>query len=82
MDKIKRMVLGGIAGCMRTTPLVDCEVLLGFPFLDLRIRKMDFKATLRLQSHSSKEKLIDLKVVQKLGIQASVVLDQMGRWLT
>ena len=31
LDKVQKMVLGGIASCMRSTPLVACEVLLGFP---------------------------------------------------
>ena len=43
--KIQTLVLGGVAGCTRITPLVACEVLLGYPPLDLWIRKMAFKAT-------------------------------------
>ena len=54
LDKVQRMVLGGVADCMRSTPLVACEVLLGLPPLDLWIRKMAFKANYRLQSHSSR----------------------------
>ena len=76
MDKVQKMVLGGIAGCMRLTPLVACEVFLGFPPLDLWIRKMAFMATCRLQSHSSKGCLMDWELVEQLGIQAPVVLDR------
>ena len=50
------------------------EVLLGFPSLDLKIRKMAFLATCRLQSHSSKGCLMDWELVEQLGLQASVVL--------
>ena len=35
LDKVQRIVLGGIAGCIRSTPLVACEVLLGLPTLNL-----------------------------------------------
>ena len=45
LDNIQRMVLGGVAKCMRTTPLMSCETLLGFPPLDLWIRKVAFKVT-------------------------------------
>ena len=45
LDKIHRMVLGGVAGCIRTTLLVACGILLVFPSLDLRIRKMAVKVT-------------------------------------
>ena len=45
LDNIQRVVLGGVAKCMRTTPLMSCETLLGFPPLDLWIRKVAFKVT-------------------------------------
>ena len=76
------MVLRGVTGCMRTTPLLAREVLLGFPHLDLWIRKMAFKAACRLQSHSAKGGLMDWEIVEQLGIQAPFVLDQgPKRWL-
>ena len=67
---------GGVAGCLRTFHLVACEVILGFPLLDLWIRKMAFKVTCRLQSHSSKGGIIDWELVGQLGTQAPVVLDR------
>ena len=59
LDKVQRMVLGGDARCMRLNPLVVCEVLVGFPPLDLWIKKMAFKATCSLESHSSNRGLMD-----------------------
>ena len=81
LDKIQRMVLGGVAGCMRTTPLAACEVLLGFPPLDLWIRKIAFKAACRLQSQNSRGGQMDWELVEQLGIQAPVTLDRCSkRW--
>ena len=59
-----------------TTPLGACEVLLSFSSLDVGIRKMAFKVTCRLQSHSSKGGIIDWELVGQLGTQAPVVLDR------
>ena len=67
LDKIQRVVLGVVAGCIRTTPLAACEILLGFPPLDLWIRKMAFKATCRILSHSSHGGLMDWELVEQLG---------------
>ena len=75
------MVLGGVTGCMRTTPLAACETLLGFPPLDLWIRTMAFKATCRVLSYSSHGGLMDCELVGQLGLQAPVVLDRcLKRW--
>ena len=69
-------------GCMRTTPLVAYEILLGFPPLDLWIRTMAFKVTCRILSHSSHGGQMDWELVEQLGIQALVVLDRCSkRWL-
>ena len=54
---------------MRTTPLVTCQILQGFPPLDLWIEKMAFNGTCHIQSNSSH------------GIQAPMVLDHCSkRW--
>ena len=77
MDKIQRIVLKGVAGCMRTSALVACKVLLGFPPLDLWIRKMAFKATCL----NSKEGIMYTELIEQLVIQALVVLDRSPkRW--
>ena len=66
---------------MRTTLLVACEILLGFPPLNLRIRKMAFKANCRIQSHSSHGGKMDWELVEQLDIQVPVVLDRFSkRW--
>ena len=67
------MVLEGIAECMRTHPLVACEVLLGFPPLDLWIRKMTFKAACRLQSHNSNGGLMNWELVKQLELYQTAV---------
>ena len=77
LDKIQRMVLGGVTGCMRTTPLAACETLLGFPPLDLWIRKMAFKAICRILSHSSHGGLLDWELVEQLGLQDPVLLKKV-----
>ena len=76
LDKVQRMVLGGIIGCMRSTPGFLVKSSLVSPPLDLWIRKMAFMATCRLQSHSSKGGLMDWELVEQLGLQAPVVQDR------
>ena len=68
LDKIQRMMLGGVTGCMRTTPLAACEILLGFPPPNLWIRKMAFKATYRILSHSSHGGLMDCELGEQFGL--------------
>ena len=63
------MVLGSVVECMRTTPLVACKILLGFPPLYLWIRKLAFKATCRIQNHSSHGGQMFWELVEQLGIQ-------------
>ena len=79
LDKIQRMMLGGVAGCMRTTPLAACETLLGFPPLDLWIRTMAFKGTCRILSYSSHGGLMVWELVEQLGLQAPVVIDRSSK---
>ena len=53
LDKIQRMVLGGVTGHIRMTTQVACETLLDFPLLDLWIRIMAFKANFRIHRVTS-----------------------------
>ena len=50
LDRVQRLIMGGIAGSMRTTPTVALEVLLDIPPLSKVIRASSLKTCCRLEA--------------------------------
>ena len=51
LDSFQRFVLGGLVGCMKTTPRITCEVLLEVPPLNLWVRAAAFETLCHIKEN-------------------------------
>ena len=75
LDSSQKLVLGGMVGCMRTTPRAACEVLLKIPPLDLWIRGVVFKTLSRIKENCSISNFFDWEFAGELGLESPIAMD-------